>query len=136
MEIRLLEFKPGVFFEAEDFSVSAIPVYHRGPDCYGYLFEEKARRPFLAEQAEILGIPPGPWRRDLVNGQAITLPDGRRVDPEQVLGEEKPGTRLVHIGDVGRIENLVEACRDADTLPTILLTSLPGRLPSWRTGLG
>jgi ribonuclease Z len=32
------------------------------------------------------------------------------------LGEEKPGTRLVHIGDVGRTENLVEPSRDADTL--------------------
>jgi ribonuclease Z len=116
MEVRLLEISPGIFFEGPDFSLSAIPVYHRGPDCYGYLFEEKARRPFLAEKAEALGVPPGPWRRDLVNGLTITLPDGHRVHPEEVLGEEKPGTRLVHIGDVGRIEDLVEACEGADTL--------------------
>ena len=29
------------------------------------VFQEKGRRPFLAEKAEALGIPPGPWRRRL-----------------------------------------------------------------------
>lgn len=116
MEIRLLEIKPGVFFEGPDFNVSAIPVYHRGPDCYGYLFEEKARRPFLADQAEALGIPPGPWRRDLVNGLRVTLPDGRQITPDKVLGDEKKGARLVHIGDVGRTDDLLEACQEADAL--------------------
>jgi ribonuclease Z len=116
MEIRLLDVKPGVFLEGGDFSVSAVPVYHRGPDCYGYLFEEKARRPFLPERAEALHLPPGPWRRDLVDGQSITLPDGRVITPDQVLGPEKPGTRLLLIGDVGRTDDLVDACRGVDAL--------------------
>jgi ribonuclease Z len=116
MEIHLRPISPGVFFQGEDFAVTAIPVSHRGPDCYGFLFEEKARRPFLPEKAEALGLPPGPWRRDLVNGQAVTLPDGRLIDPEQVLGPERAGTRLVHVGDVGHTESLVEVCREADTL--------------------
>lgn len=116
MQIHLREIEPGKLFEWQDFSVSAFPVYHRGPDCFGYLFEEKARRPFLPEKAEVLGVPPGPWRRDLVNGQSVTLPDGRQVTPDQVLGEERPGVRLVHVGDVGRVNDLVELCRDADAL--------------------
>ena len=116
MEIHLREISPGVFFQGEDFAVTAIPVSHRGPDCFGFLFEEKARRPFLPEKAEALGLPPGPWRRDLVNGQAVTLPDGRVIAPDQVLGPERAGTRLVHVGDVGRTENLMEVCREADTL--------------------
>ena len=116
MDIRLREIQPGVFFEGDDFFVSAIPVFHRGPDCFGYLFEEKPRRPFLAEKAELLGIPPGPWRRDLVNGQAIDLPDGRQITPEQVLGPERLGTRFMHVGDVGRTDELVESCQEADTL--------------------
>jgi ribonuclease Z len=116
MTIQLREIEPGIIFERDDFSVSAFPVYHRGPDCYGYLFEEKARRPFLSEQAELLRIPPGPWRRDLVNGQMTTMPDGRQIYPDQVLGPERPGTRLVHVGDAGRVDNLVELCQEADTL--------------------
>jgi ribonuclease Z len=70
----------------------------------------------LPEQAQALGIPPGPWRRDLVAGQAVTLPDGRQITPDQVLGPERPGTRLVHVGDAGRTSDLVEVCREADAL--------------------
>jgi ribonuclease Z len=116
IEVRLIELHPGPFFEGDDFTISATPVFHRGLDCYGFIFEEKPRRPFLADAAEALGIPPGPWRRDLVNGISVSLPDGRVIQPEQVLGEERPGTRLVHIGDVGQTENLVEPCRHADVL--------------------
>lgn len=116
MEINLLEINPGVIFEQDDFRVTAFPVYHRGPDCFGYQFEEKARRPFLAEKADELHIPPGPWRRELVNGKQVTLPDGRVIHPDQVLGEERSGTRLLHVGDVGRVAELVEICQGADTL--------------------
>ncbi len=116
MALHLVEVRPGVIFEDAEFSVSAFPVDHRGSDCYGYLFDEKSRRPFLAEQADALDIPQGPWRRDLVNGQAVTLPDGRHIDPDQVLGPARPGTRLVHVGDTGRTDNLRGVCQSADLL--------------------
>lgn len=116
IKIELREIQAGVIFEGDDFRVSAFPVQHRGPDCYGYLFEERARRPFLVEKAEALGIPPGVWRRDLVNGQVVTLPDGRQIHPDQVLGEMRPGARLVHVGDVGQTADLLEVCREADAL--------------------
>lgn len=116
IDIRLVEIEPGPIFEDEDFTVSAFPVYHRGPDCFGFLFREKSRRPFLPEKAAELDIPPGPWRRDLVNGQVVTLPDGRQISPDQVLGQERAGTSLVHVGDTGRTEDLVSFCQGADTL--------------------
>jgi ribonuclease Z len=116
LEVKLQPIQEGTFFEVDDFKVSAFPVYHRGPDCFGFLFEEKSRRPFLPEKAEALNIPPGPWRRDLVAGQAITLTDGRQIYPEQVLGPERPGTRMVHVGDAGRTDDLVKVCREADAL--------------------
>ena len=116
MAIHLIEVQAGVIFEDTNFTVTAFPVSHRGPDCYGYLFEEKSRRPFLPEAAEALGVPPGPWRRNLVNGQSVTLPDGSRIVPDQVLGPARRGTRLVHVGDAGRTDDLVEVCREADLL--------------------
>jgi ribonuclease Z len=51
-----------------------------------------------------------------VNGKVVRLPDGREVQPDDVLGPLRLGTRLVHVGDTGRTDNLVEACREADTL--------------------
>jgi ribonuclease Z len=116
MALRLREIQPGVIFAEDDFSVTAFPVWHRGPDCFGFLFEEKERRPFLPEKAEALGIPPGPWRRDLVNGQPVILPDGRRIQPDEVLGPVREGIRLVHIGDVGRTQELEAVCQGADCL--------------------
>lgn len=116
IDLSLNVVEPGVFFEANDFTIEAIPVQHRGQDCLGYIFEEKARRPFLNEKAEALGIPAGPWRRELVNGQTVRLPDGREITPDMVLGDEKKGTRLVHIGDVGRTDTLSDACQNADAL--------------------
>jgi ribonuclease Z len=116
MKINMRPVRPGLLLEGEDFTLSAFQVWHRGADCYGYLFEEKNRRPFLPERAEELSIPPGPWRRDLVNGKPVTLPDGRVITPDDVLGPERLGTRLVHVGDVGRTEELDEVCRGADAL--------------------
>lgn len=116
MPLRLVEIKPGVVFEAEDFTVTAFPVAHRGADSLGFVFEEKSRRPFLAEKADALGVPFGPERKALVNGESITLSDGKRIAPEDVLGDWEKGSKLVVVGDTGRIDNLVEVCKDADLL--------------------
>ncbi len=114
-----IEFKvltEGVFFDAPDFTVSAIPVQHRSPDCLAYLFEEKSRRPFLAEKAEQLGIPNGPLRHELVSGRNVTLPDGSVVTPEMVMGEMRRGTRLAAFGDVGETDSLVDQLMGIDGL--------------------
>ncbi len=116
MPLRLNEIKPGRFFEADDFTVTAFPVIHRGPDCLGYIFEGKARHPFLAEKANELGVPFGPERRELVEGREITLADGRRIKPEDVLGPLQKGAKLVITGDAGRTDNMFDVCKDADAL--------------------
>jgi ribonuclease Z len=105
-----------VILEDDKFRLSTFLVSHRGPGCFGFLFLEKSRRPFLSEKAEALGVPFGPERARLVRGETVTLADGRVIGPDDVLGEALPGTKYVHIGDVGRTDNLVEICRDADAL--------------------
>lgn len=117
-DLALVPIEEGVFIEEKEFSVTAIPVQHRGPDNYGYLFQEKGRYPFLPEKAEELQIPSGPWRRDLVNGKSVTLPDGRKINPDQVLGDYKAGTRMVVLGDVAETDSLVTYCDQADALVT------------------
>jgi len=116
MPIEFKTLTEGVFFEGPDFTVSSFPVQHRSPDCLGYLFEEKSRRPFLAEKAEALGIPIGPLRRDLVNGTAVTLADGKVITPEMVMGEPRSGTRLAALGDLGETDSLVDRLMGVDAL--------------------
>jgi len=116
VRIELFDVKPGVLMEDEDFVLNAFPVEHRGPDCFGYSFEQKSRRPFLSDKAEALGVPRGPERRTLVSGEAITLADGRVIQPDEVLGELVPGAKICVTGDVGKPEELVEPVRGADAL--------------------
>lgn len=116
MPLYFREIKPGIILDADDFTVTAFPVSHRGPDCLGYVFEGKSRRPFLAEKADELGVPFGPERGNLVAGKEIILPDGKRVKPDDVLGPLQKGLKLVVVGDAGQTDNLVDVCRDADAL--------------------
>ncbi len=108
--------RQGVIIDEEDFCVTAFPVEHRGPDCFGYSFEERARRPFLADKAEALGVPNGPERRLLVNGESIRLTDGRLIQPDDVLGEIIPGMKLCITGDVASPDKLKDAVAGADLL--------------------
>lgn len=114
--VDLIDVKGGTLMESETFEVRAFPVQHRGPGCFGYLFQEKPRRPFLPEQATTLGIPIGPQRRDLVNGLAVELADGRVIQPDDVLGPSRPGISLAILGDVARVDDLVEVVRGVDLL--------------------
>lgn len=114
--IDLLEVRGGVLLEGETLEIRAFPVTHRGPGCFGYLFREKSRRPFLPERAEALGVPAGPERRRLVNGEAVTLADGRVVNPEDVLGADRPGVAIAVVGDAARVDDLTSAVRGVDLL--------------------
>lgn len=116
MPIQFKQVKPGVIFKSGDLTISAFPVKHRNTDSFGYVFEEDGRRPFLVEKADELGIPPGPLRGQLVRGNEVTLPDGRKITPDMVLGEFKRGTKIVITGDLGDTRGLDKICADADAL--------------------
>ncbi|HBY93594.1 MAG: ribonuclease Z [Ardenticatenaceae bacterium] len=114
--IDFVELNPGIVLEDDKFELGAFRVKHRGPDSFGFLFQEKPRRPFQPEKAEVLGVPFGPERSLLVAGQAITLPNGRIVHPDEVLGPAEAGTKLVYVGDVDEVAPLVEIAGGADAL--------------------
>jgi len=114
--VVLHEINPGIFFETDRFTITAFPVDHRGSHSLGFRFEERSRRPFLPEKAEALNVPQGHWRRDLVAGKRVVLPDGRRIKPDQVLGEPRQGTTLVVVGDTGSTAMLLPHVLAADAL--------------------
>jgi ribonuclease Z len=116
LTIEVIEIRPGVLFDSKRFQVIAFPVVHRGPGNFGFVFQEKSRRPFLPQEAERLGVPAGPERKRLVAGEAITLADGTVVHPDQVLGDSVPGVKLVYVGDASRTDTLVDVARGADVL--------------------
>jgi ribonuclease Z len=71
---------------------------------------------FDADAADALGIPIGPERGSLQRGEAVTLPDGRVITPDSVVGEPRSGRKVVYAGDTAPAQTVVEAARNADVL--------------------
>ncbi len=114
--IALVPMEPGLVFENKKVAVEAFAVEHRHTPCLGFLFEEKARRRFLQERADALGVPFGPERSELVRGNPITLPSGRTIQPTDVLGNPTAGAKLCFVSDVGRTGPLHKIVQGADLL--------------------
>jgi len=57
------------------------------------------------------------WSWGIILGPRLALTLGAVAGiAAGVLGTAVPGTKYVHIGDIGRTDNLVEICRDASAL--------------------
>lgn len=113
---ELIEVQPGEMLDRGDYALATFPVDH-GVSAMGYGLLEKARPGrFDVETADSLGIGAGPDRGALQRGEAVTLADGRLVAPESVLGEARPGRKVVISADTAYSQAVVEAARGADLL--------------------
>jgi ribonuclease Z len=117
-ELELLELEPGDVLERDGYRLATFAVAH-GVTALGWSLIE-ATRPgrFDVAGADALGVPNGPERGELQRGQPVTLADGRTVTPDQVVGEPRPGRKLVITGDTAPAESIVEAAWAADVLVT------------------
>jgi ribonuclease Z len=117
-DLQLVEVEPGEVFERDGYRLATFGVAH-GVSALGWSLIE-ATRPgrFDVEAADALGVPSGPQRGALQRGEHVTLPDGRTVKPEDVLGPPRPGRKLVITGDTGPSQEIVEAAWGADVLVT------------------
>jgi len=66
--------------------------------------------------SDALGVPPGPERGLLQAGESVQLADGRVVTPDEVLGEPRPGRKVVLSGDTAPSPTVLEAARGAEVL--------------------
>ncbi len=114
--VELKELRPGDELLRQDYRLLAFAVAH-GVSAVGYAVVEDARPGrFDVQAADALGIPAGPERGALQRGESVTLPDGRTITPDTVLGPARPGRKVVLAGDGGPAETVIEAARDADVL--------------------
>jgi ribonuclease Z len=113
---ELVEIAPGDALERGDYTLSTFPVDH-GVSAVGYALVEEARPGrFDVEAADALGVPAGPARGALQRGEAVTLDDGTVVRPELVLGEARPGRKIVISTDTAPSRTVSDAARGADVL--------------------
>ncbi len=107
---------PGTVFETAEYRVDAALLDH-GVPCFGFAVTE-APRPgrFKLEAARAAGVPDGPLFGQLQRGETVTLPDGRTVIPEAVLGPPRPGTKVVYCTDTRPCAAAIDLARGADLL--------------------
>jgi len=111
------EWSPGaspLAYEDEHVRILWRPLKHTR-FCLGYRLEERERPgKFRPEAAEALGVPKGPLWRELQRGNAVPLPSGGEVRPDQVLGPPRRGRCLSFVVDTRPVKEAVELCRNAD----------------------
>ena len=113
--VRVVGLKDGDFVRFENFKVLAFKTDHI-VESLGYAFIEDERRgKFNVEKAKELGIPPGPLYSKLARGEAVEF-GGRIITPDMVLGEKRPGWKVVYTGDTAPVEKLLEIAKNADLL--------------------
>ena len=112
--IHTYELDSGLVIENEDYRVSCCPTKHTVPNL-AYSIEEKRSPKFLLDKAIALGVKPGPDFGKLQAGIPINL-NGETVLPEQVLGEERKGRRIVYSGDTRPCSNMINFSFRADVL--------------------
>ena len=91
----------------------AVPTRHRVPS-QGYVFSLSRPGRFDVGAARELGVPREDWSR-LQAGQPV-FAGGKWIRPEQVLGPERSGLKLVFSGDTVPCQALAEAAAEADLL--------------------
>jgi ribonuclease Z len=114
--VEIHEVKDGDVVRRGGYGVHAVGVDHRIHALAYALVEDDRPGRFNLEKARALGVPEGPSFGKLQKGEPVTLPDGREVRPEEVLGAARPGRRLVISGDTRPCASVVKAAKDADLL--------------------
>jgi ribonuclease Z len=114
--VELTELRPGDGLDREGYRLLAFPVAH-GTSAVGYaLVEDERPGRFDVEMADRLGVPFGPERGRLQQGEPVTLADGRTITPEQVVGPARPGRTIVYTGDTAPAEAVALLFGGADVL--------------------
>jgi ribonuclease Z len=115
--VEMIELEPMQRVEYRDHEVIAFPVDHGNTAALGYAMVEATRKGrFNPERARELGVPEGPLWGQIHRGQPVTLPDGRVIEPRELVGAARAGRTVVITGDTRPCEATVEMARNADLL--------------------
>ncbi len=114
-EVRRQELEPSQAVPFDGFQIGAYGAVH-GLEALGYaLFEDERPGRFDLERARSLGVPEGPAFGRLQRGEAVQA-DGRVIEPAEVMGDARPGRRLVFTGDTEPCDATVAVASGAQLL--------------------
>jgi ribonuclease Z len=115
--LDVAEVEPGQPIARKDYAIVPFAVDHRGARAVGYAITEDGRKGrFNPDRARELGVPEGPMWGEIHRGRAVTLADGRVIDPAELVGNARSGRKVVLTGDTRPCEATRDAARGADVL--------------------
>ncbi len=115
--IEITEVDAGDRVPRKDYHLEAVTARHRGAPAISWaLIEAQRLGRFDPEKARELGIPEGPLWGRIHKGQAVTLEDGRVIEPSVLVGPTRAGRRVVISGDTRPCDATIEAAHRADLL--------------------
>jgi ribonuclease Z len=115
--LKIFEIKEeGVVYDGKEYEVHAIWADHVIPSLAYALVEKSRPGKFYAKKAEKLGVPEGPLWGKLQRGSNVKLPDGQVIKPQQVMGSQRLGRKIVYTGDTRAFNGLTKFAENADLL--------------------
>lgn len=114
--IEVKELEPGEEVRREGYRILTSRAEH-GVKCISFGFLEDPRPGRLdPSKAVKLGVKPGPDFSALKSGRPVELPNGRVVEPGEVVGPPRPGRKIVYAVDTRPCEAVVRLSKGADLL--------------------
>ncbi len=114
LHIRELPVDSAVRYDG--YSIRAFETEH-APGSFGLALVEDTRPGrFDVERARRLGVPEGPLFGRLHRGEPVRLANGTVIGPEDLVGPERPGRKLVYSSDTAPCQSVIEAAHGADLL--------------------
>lgn len=115
--VEICEVEPDKPIKRKDYSLVPFAVEHGPGPAMGYALVEAERKGrFDPDRARELGLPEGPLWGKIHKGETVTTPEGRTVQPSELVGPPRPGRVIVVTGDTRPCDGTVRAAKDADLL--------------------
>lgn len=132
--VEIVELKPGDVIKRNEYDLVAFATEHRAESLGYALVEHQRLGRFDPDKARGMGIPEGPLWGRIHKGESITLVDGRRISPAELVGPNRPGRTVVISGDTRPTKALTDASRGADLLVHEATFSNEDRVRARETG--
>lgn len=112
-DLNIIEVSENEKFKYKFFGldIESIYVSHSSP-CVAYSIYLKRSRKLLREKAEELEIPKEYW--GTLQRENFVEFDGRTINPEMVLGEDRGGIKISFVTDTRPIEGIIDFIRESD----------------------
>jgi ribonuclease Z len=114
--LTIREVEPAHVERRDGYRLMAVASNHRIPSLGWVLEEDPLPGHLVEERLRRFALRPGPERAALARGEAVVLPDGRRVVPAEVTGPARAGRKIVFSGDTRPAPAVAAAAARADLL--------------------